>query len=120
MSRDILHLRFPSDPSDFPAEPTIPVEEKDMNATAQPQEGIQHMAGPAQPEPKVGDTVLVYGLMENNSLEHPAMVTRVWGPDTVNVMVSVDMSGTKPIGSVGRLQDGEAVVEGVYRWKFPG
>lgn len=50
--------------------------------------------------PTIGRVVIFSGEMSNGALEHPAIITRVWGPECVNLTVFLDNAAPRSWTSV--------------------
>ena len=75
----------------------------------------------------LGRVVIVKGQISNGSDEHPALITRVWDPatledgsqvDYVNTMLQPDAAEPRPVTSVHLFATREAAI--AYRAKNPG
>ena len=67
--------------------------------------------------PCVGETVIVHTAEQHNgSFEHPAIVTRVWSDDTINVMVMPDDGTPFAMTSAKRATDGISLDPLQWKW----
>lgn len=61
-------------------------------------------------DPTIGRIVIVKGLQSNGSDEHPAVVTRVWNPTYLNVMVLPDAGQPQAVTSIAFFQTRDEAV----------
>lgn len=56
-------------------------------------------------KPTIGRIVHVHGRNHNGSTVHPAIVTRVWSDDVINVLLCPDACAPYPLTSVALVDD---------------
>lgn len=64
-------------------------------------------------KPSIGRIVIFIGKESNSSFEHPAIITRVWSDDCVNLTVFLDNTAPMVFTSITQNEGAQ------YRWKWP-
>jgi len=70
-------------------------------------------------QPTIGRIVIVTGLGSNGTLEHPAIITRVWSDSYVNVTVFPDAAAPESHTSVNLFEDRDAAEAWVNAHSVP-
>lgn len=68
-------------------------------------------------KPSLGRIVLFRSYNSNGSIEHPAIITRVWSDTCVNLIVFLDMAIPMLKSSV--IQDEDVSSDNNYAWRWP-